>query len=91
MHRAAYLVVNDFAEPLAIAMKDEAVDAHVLVVSNAHLLDQARLVAEVAQRSHEPAVSISALAHIIGCRSVYIKLRVVKDVNDSLDGLWTER
>jgi len=71
-------------------VEDEAVHADDLVVGHADALDEPGLVAERAQRRHEPAVAVAALAHVVGRGPVDVELRVVEDVDDALDGLRPE-
>ena len=53
-------------------------------MGDAQPLDQALLVAQRTERSHEPAVAIPALPHVIRRRAVNVQLRVVKDVHHAL-------
>lgn len=87
----AYLVIDDLAEPLSVTMEYKTIHANFKVMCNADFLDQTRLITQIAQRSHKPTVSVSALAHIVRRRSVNVELRVVEDIDHSLDSLGLER
>jgi hypothetical protein len=80
------MVVDDLADPLAVAMEDKPVDTHVLVPGNAHSLDQPGFVAERTKRRHKPAIAVAPLADIVGRRTINVELGIVKDFSDPLDG-----
>ena len=65
-------------------MEDEAVHADGLVVRHAEPLNQALLVAQGAQRRHEPAVAVAALPHVVCGRPLDVELRLVEDLGDAL-------
>lgn len=71
-------------------MENKPVHAHFMIVRHAAPLDQAGLVADGAQRGHEPAVAVSALADVVCRGAIDEELRVVEDIYNSLDGLRTE-
>lgn len=71
-------------------MEYETIDADILIMSNADLFDQTGLVAEITERGHKPAVSVSALAYIISRGTVDVKLRAVEYVYDPFDRFWGE-
>lgn len=58
---------------------------------NAAALDQPRLIANRAQRSHQPTVPVPALPDIICRRAVDVELGVVEDVHHPLDSLGPKR
>lgn len=85
------LVIDNLTEPLAIPMEHKPIHAHLLVARHTHPLDQPGLVAERAQRRHEPAVAVAALAHIVRRRPVNVKLGIIEDVIHALHRLGLER
>jgi hypothetical protein len=84
------LVVNDLTEPLAIAMEHKPIHAHIRILSYADPLNEARLVAQGTQSSHQPTVAVMALTNIVRARSLNEKLGVIKNFSNPLDRLGFE-
>jgi len=53
-------------------VKDEAIDANLFVLCNAYFLYKTDLIAQCAQRGHEPAIPIFALPYV-ACRCAFDK------------------
>lgn len=60
--------------------KDEPINTNFLVSGNADVLNQTLLVAHGAQRCHEPAVAVAALAHIRRSRPIHVETRILKNL-----------
>lgn len=74
----------------AVAAENEAVNPNLLVSRHADPLDKARLIGHGTECSHEPAISISALSHVIRSWSVNIESRRIEDISYALDALRPE-
>ena len=84
------LVVNDLTEPLAIAMEHKPIHAHIRILGYADPLNEARLIAQGTQSSHQPAVAVMALTNIVRAGSLDEKFGIVKDFSNPLGRLGFE-
>lgn len=88
--KATHKVVDNFRDPLAVTVEDEAVDTYVLIMGNTQLFDKSLLVAQGAKGGHEPAVAVAALPYVVSGRAVDVELWCVEDVNNALGALGLE-
>lgn len=71
-------------------MEHEPIHADLLIPRHTHPLNQARLVAQRAQRRHQPAIPVLPLPHIVRRRPINIELGIIKDLTHPLDRLGPE-
>lgn len=64
-------------------MKDKAIDTNLIIPCDADFFYQPLLVGERAQRRHEPAVAVIALANVVGGCTFDEELRLLKDILSS--------
>lgn len=83
-NESTHVVVDYLRDPFAISVEHKPVHANLCVSRHAQLLNQTWLVTQSTQGSHEPAVTVSTLPHVISSGTVDVELRLVEDVGNSL-------
>lgn len=76
---------NDLVNPFTISIEDKPVHASLLVPSHTNPIYELRLRTHGHQSSEEPAIARAALVDVRRRSPIDEKLRVIKDIIDTLD------
>lgn len=87
VNESTHVVIHHLRDPFTISIEHKPIHANLCIASHAQLLNQTRLVTQSTQGSHEPAITVSTLPHVISSGAVDVELRLVEDVGDSLGAL----
>lgn len=72
------------------SMKDEAIDANLLISMDTYLLYKTLLISKGAKCGKQPAIAVSPLTNVVGSSTAFEKLWFFENIGDSLDRSWSE-